>query len=327
MAYSIIRAKKLKSMGAVSRSAMHTFRAQPTPNADPSLTGRNPTVGAKGTDQLLAALVRALPIKRRRDAVLAIEYLVTASPEAFKRHGGQMDDRGGGYFADALKWLMNRHGAENVLSATIHLDESTPHLVVYVVPMTADKRLSCRDYLGGPQKLKAMQTDFHAKVGAMRGLERGVEGSKAKHEEVSAFYSTMAAGGEAPVLKARDYAAAATGFKTAAWLQAEAVAKANAQGAALYSRSKLAAQSRTRAVKKAAAAVSDRQLALERKEQQLRDIAQDAARHSSKIEGLLAQLSEAKNKVAALTAERTALKRRIAHLERSMSNEKSPEPG
>ncbi|MGP5403422.1 MobV family relaxase, partial [Pseudomonas helleri] len=211
------RAKKLKSMGAVSRSAQHTFRAQPTPNADPALTGRNRTVGAKGSAQILAALVRTLPTKRRKDAVLAIEYLVTASPEAFKRHGGRLDDMGDGYFSDALKWLKTRHGAANVLSATVHLDESTPHMVVYVVPMTADMRLSCRDFLGGPEKLRAMQTSFHAEVGALRGLERGVEGSKAKHEAVSAFYSTMAAAGEAPVLKRRDYAAAAVGVKTEAW--------------------------------------------------------------------------------------------------------------
>ena len=58
MAYAIIRAKKLKTMGAVSRSAQHTFRMQPTPNADPPLTGRNRTVGAKGSEQILAALVR-----------------------------------------------------------------------------------------------------------------------------------------------------------------------------------------------------------------------------------------------------------------------------
>lgn len=95
MAYAIIRAKKLKTMGAVSRSAQHTFRMQPTPNANPALTGRNRTVGVKGSEQILAALVWTLPKKRRKDAVLAIEYLVTASPEAFKRHGGLLDDMGG----------------------------------------------------------------------------------------------------------------------------------------------------------------------------------------------------------------------------------------
>lgn len=323
MAYAIIRAKKLKTMGAVSRSAQHTFRMLPTPNADPALTGRNRTVGAKGSEQILAALVRTLPTKRRKDAVLAIEYLVTASPEAFKRHGGRLDDMGGGYFADALKWLKTRHGAANVLSATIHLDESTPHMVLYVVPMTADMRLSCRDFLGGPEKLRAMQTSFHAEVGALRGLERGVEGSKAKHEAVSAFYSTMAAAGEAPVLKRRDYAAAAVGLKTEVWQRAEAVASANAQGAARHSRSKQAVLSRARAVKKAASQMEDRQREIERREHQLRNREGELDRRTRSIDGLVSLVSEAEQKAVVLAAEKSALEHRLKMLEVSLANDKA----
>lgn len=318
MAYAIIRAKKLKTMGAVSRSAQHTFRAQPTPNADPALTVRNRTVGAKGSAQILAALVRTLPTKRRKDAVLAIEYLVTASPEAFKRHGGRLDDMGDGYFADALKWLKTRHGAANVLSATIHLDESTPHMVVYVVPMTADMRLSCRDFLGGPQKLRAMQASFHADVGARRGLERGVEGSKAKHEAVSAFYSTMAAAGEAPVLTPRDYAAAAVGVKTEAWQRAEVVASANAQGAARHARSKKAVLSRVRALRQAASQVEDRQ-----REQQLHSRELVLERRSRSIDGLVNQVGEAERKAVVLAAEKSAFEHRLKMLEVSVANDKA----
>ena len=323
MAYAIIRAKKLKSMGAVSRSAQHTFRMQPTPNADPALTGRNRTVGAKGSDQVLDALMRTLPSKRRKDAVLAIEYLVTASPEAFKRHGGRLDDMGDGYFADALKWLKTRHGAANVLSATVHLDESTPHMVVYVVPMTADRRLSCRDFLGGPQKLRAMQASFHAEVGAHRGLERGVEGSKAKHEAVSAFYSTMAAAGQAPALKPRDYAAAAIGVKTEAWQRAEAVASANAQNASRHSRSKQAVLSRARAVKKAASQAEDRQREIERREHQLRSRAGELDRRTRSIDGLVSLVSEAEQKTVVLAAEKSVLEHRLKMLEVSLANDKA----
>ena len=323
MAYAIIRAKKLKSMGAVSRSAQHTFRMQPTPNADPALTGRNRTVGAKGSDQVLDALMRTLPSKRRKDAVLAIEYLVTASPEAFKRHGGRLDDMGDGYFADALKWLKTRHGAANVLSATVHIDESTPHMVVYVVPMTADRRLSCRDFLGGPQKLRAMQASFHAEVGAHRGLERGVEGSKAKHEAVSAFYSTMAAAGQAPALKPRDYAAAAIGVKTEAWQRAEAVASANAQNASRHSRSKQAVLSRARAVKKAASQAEDRQREIERREHQLRSREGELDRRTRSIDGLVSLVSEAEQKTVVLAAEKSVLEHRLKMLEVRLANDKA----
>lgn len=321
MAYAIIRAKKLKTLGAVSRSAQHTFRMQPTPNADPALTGRNRTVGAKGSEQILSVLGRTLPTKRRKDAVLAIEYLVTASPEAFRRHGGLLDDMGDGYFSDALKWLHTRHGAANVLSATIHLDESTPHMVVYVVPLTADGRLSCRDFLGGPEKLKAMQASFHANVGARRGLERGVEGSRAKHETVSSFYTTMSKAGEAPVLKPRDYAAAAIGMKTEAWQRAEAVASAHAQGAARHARSKQAMLSRTRAVNKTMSLVEDRQREIDWQERQLRTREMNLDRRCRSVDDLLRLAIQSKQLAVALAIEKSALENRLAMLERSLRDD------
>ncbi|HEK2500647.1 hypothetical protein CJT82_17105 [Pseudomonas aeruginosa] len=86
--YSIIRAKKHKSVAAIARSARHTFREQLTPNADPARRNQNRVVGAADCQQLVQALSDRLPAKRRRDAVLCIEYLITASPEAFQRHGG-----------------------------------------------------------------------------------------------------------------------------------------------------------------------------------------------------------------------------------------------
>ncbi|MNJ20163.1 hypothetical protein D3C77_144930 [compost metagenome] len=67
MSYAILRTKKLKSIGAVARSARHTFREQLTPNADPAQLSRNRTVGAQGTDSLLQAMKGRLPDKRRRD--------------------------------------------------------------------------------------------------------------------------------------------------------------------------------------------------------------------------------------------------------------------
>jgi hypothetical protein len=328
MGYAILRAKKLKSFGAVARSARHTHREQPTPNADPAMTGQNRTVGAKGTGQVLAALKRSLPTKRRKDAVLAIEYLVTASPEDFKRHGGHLDDTGNGYFADALKWLQQKHGKENVISATIHLDESTPHLVVYVVPMTADKRLSCRDFFGVPEKMRAMQTDFHAKCGASRGLERGVEGSKAKHEAVSAFYATMTASDEAPALKPKDYAAAAVGVKTEAWKQAEDVAKANATKAVREPRTKKATRAKAKAAEKQAEALEQKAQSLSHKEINLCGAEDDLERRYRSLSEREKEVSAAEHKILALEAEREALERRLELLQGKPEwHEKAPRKG
>lgn len=315
MSYAILRTKKLKSISAVARSARHTFREQPTPNADPAQLSRNRTVGAQGTDSLIQVMRDRLPDKRRRDAVLCIEYLISASPEVFKRHGGRLDDLGGGYFSDALAWLRKRHGADNVVSSTVHLDESTPHLVAYVVPRTKDGRLSCRDFLGGAVKLRQMQDDFHAACGSSRGLERGVRGSKAKHEEVAAFYSVMKAAGAAPQLGFKDYAAAAFGKKTKLWVEAEDVARANALCAARESRNWKATRSKCRGLEQTA-----KELGLKQQVSLHRNIEHGLKEFNLEQRSIALALREAENRAAeglvlSLEGERDALERRLNILE------------
>lgn len=311
MTYAILRAKKLKSLGAVARSARHTFREQPTPNANPLHRALNRTVGARGVHRVLEAIKGQLPDKRRSDAVLCIEYLVTASPEVFKRHGGRLNDLGGGYFTDALAWLRQRHGVENVISSTVHLDESTPHLVAYVVPRTKDGRLSCRDYLGGAAKLREMQDSFHATCGMKYGLERGIRGSKAKHEEIAAFYSKLAAAGEAPQLRRQDYAAAAIGIKTDVWKQAEEAARVNAIRAALEPRRKKANLSRFQSLEKLAAQISEgEQIAAHRKIEHASREA-DLEQRSGSLAVREKEVLAIDEKCRALEAERETLQRRL----------------
>ena len=104
-----------------------------------------------------------------------------------------MDARGrDGYFNDALKWLRERHGGSNVVYAGIHRDETTPHMYAYVVPLDeATGRLNCRKWLGGAKALSEMQTDFADNVGARHGLERGIKGSRAKHQRVQRHYGLV----------------------------------------------------------------------------------------------------------------------------------------
>ena len=52
-------------------------------------------------------------------------------------------------------------------------------------------KLNARNFLGGRDKLRAMQTDFAQKVGADFGLDRGIEGSKLKHERVQRNYALI----------------------------------------------------------------------------------------------------------------------------------------
>jgi hypothetical protein len=186
--YCILRAKKLKSFGSIAGSAKHTFREIPTPNADPDRTRLNKTIGAQDSAAVCAAIEARLPAKRRNDAVLCIEYLITASPEWFKTAPTEQQN---GYFKEAVAWLRQRHGAENVVCLNMQHDEKSPHLVAYVVPLTKDGRLSAKDFLGGRQKLTAMQTEFAKVVGAPAGLQRGVEGSKAVHTTAKQYAAAM----------------------------------------------------------------------------------------------------------------------------------------
>ncbi len=85
--------------------------------------------------------------------------------------------------------MEGKHGKTNVLNATLNADETTPHLVAYVVPLNAAGCLSAKDFLGEKDKTTQLQKDFHAAVGTRFGLEHGILGSPAKHQAVRRFYA------------------------------------------------------------------------------------------------------------------------------------------
>ena len=66
------------------------------------------------------------------------------------------------------------------MSAVVHLDETTPHMHLNLIPITPDGRLCSKDLFDKP-KLQQLQTDFYEAVGKKYGLQRGKEGSQAKH--------------------------------------------------------------------------------------------------------------------------------------------------
>lgn len=188
MGYAILRTQKLKSGQAVRRSLTHAFREQETPNADPERTPENSHIGAENVQEALERFNARLPDKVRKNAVLCIEYLITASPEDLHGKTRQEQDA---YFRDALKWLQAKHGAENVVYVGVHRDETTPHLYAYIVPIDDKGRLNCRKFLGGAAALSEMQTDFAEKVGVFHNLKRGIEGSKAKHTTLKRYYARV----------------------------------------------------------------------------------------------------------------------------------------
>jgi 5S rRNA maturation endonuclease (ribonuclease M5) len=192
MSMVILRTAKLTSVGNIAGSGKHNFREREVANAQPDRSHLNRSEGAQTTEELLAAVQARLATVPtvRKNAVLAVEYFIGASPEFFTSTDRQGREA---FFEDAKLWLQDRHGGENVVAFTRHYDETSPHVCAYVVPIDERGKLNARAFLGGRQLLSAMQTDFAERVGEPHGLERGIEGSQAKHVEVKDYYARVKA--------------------------------------------------------------------------------------------------------------------------------------
>lgn len=185
--FAILRVGKISGMGKVAAAAQHNFRERETHNADPDRLDQNRVLaGARDTDELIQKWHDLAPDKVRKNAVHALEYVVTASPEKLAAMSAQ---ERASYFEDALDWLKEKHGAENILSAVVHEDERSPHLQAMVIPLDERGKLNARALVGGKAQLSAMQTHFAESVGAKYGLERGIQRSGAKHEDIQTYYN------------------------------------------------------------------------------------------------------------------------------------------
>ena len=113
----------------------------------------------------------------RKDAVVMCNFVVTSDEKTMKAMS-PAEQRS--FFEDSTKFFMKRYGAENVVNATVHMDETTPHMHLGIVPITNDGRLSAKTIFTR-KELMALQTDFVIAVGERYGLERGKEGSQRTH--------------------------------------------------------------------------------------------------------------------------------------------------
>lgn len=69
---------------------------------------------------------------------------------------------------DVYNTLADYFGADNIIGASIHLDESQPHLHMDIVPLTPEGKLSAKDMLGGPLALSRHQTEWLEDLQAKR---------------------------------------------------------------------------------------------------------------------------------------------------------------
>jgi hypothetical protein len=255
--FAIYRHEKLKTSAAIGKSARHMTRTTPTPNADPARADLNRVlIGTDDPAADAAALIPALGerdengrLRRRSNSVLAIEVLLTASPEWWET---ATPEQQGEWVDQSTAWLVAEYGLENIAHLRIHSDERTPHLTGFIVPRDEDGHLNARAWIGGADRCAQQQTDY-AKVVEHLGLRRGIEGSTAKHERVRRHYAQL----EKPVAKLKVDRPPRVLFDPEGWA-AEQRNNLRKQAGPVFARARVADSERTKRRAAEAQATKDR---------------------------------------------------------------------
>lgn len=196
MPHAIARIAKLKG-GGIAASEQHTKRQRETPNANPEVRnirfiGQPDTLSSPNLEILVRQRIGNQTI--RSNAVECVEMVLTASPEYFRpdepgRAGYYQKQQLENFQQAVHQWLDEKYG-ERIVRAELHLDEATPHIHAYLVPLDEKGKLNCRALFGGREKLSSFQ-DSYARAMAPLGLERGIKGSRATHTEVKEYYAAV----------------------------------------------------------------------------------------------------------------------------------------
>lgn len=202
MGYINFRIGKIKDAATMGRARAHNQRIAFCENTDASRRFMNKQIMecAPDYEEFFQRRIQESKVyssgerKLRSDAVRALDLEFRVSAEEMSENPYFDIDK---FCDETRKWVCNTFGAENVVDLVLHMDEGygmqatgmkcAPHIHAIVVPMTKDGRLSASEFIGSPQKLKAMQTSVANQYKSMR-LKRGMEGSVAKHTEMKDYY-------------------------------------------------------------------------------------------------------------------------------------------
>jgi hypothetical protein len=117
----------------------------------------------------------------RKDAVLCVETVFTSDKEFFDKLTPEQEKI---YFEKSVEFLKEQFGEKNIIFATVHKDETTPHLHAGFIPMTDDGRLSYKNFVNSKYDLIKLQDKYFEKmVEFFPELERGQNSkeTKARH--------------------------------------------------------------------------------------------------------------------------------------------------
>ena len=188
MPYSIIGIKKLHTVQELGAASAHNERTRETRNADPARRQDNERLRGSGDlcADVQARLDAAGIVKVRANGVRAVEHMLTASPEWFHAASPEQIRE---WVTRSMDFLTARYG-DNLVSAHLHMDETSPQIHAVMVPITPDGRLVAKEYFGTPAKLRTLHTDYNRDMEPL-GLQRGTERSKATHMELQDYYHQM----------------------------------------------------------------------------------------------------------------------------------------
>lgn len=197
MPFAILRFAKMKGGPAKSLEAHHERKKEKyrsNPDVDISRSAENYHIIAPQQSYYyeIQSRIEKAKCKVRKDSVKFVDTIITASPEFFQNRPPREAEE---YFRRAADFLSREVGRHNIFSATVHMDERTPHMHLCFVPLTRDNRLSAKEVLGDRVKLTAWQDKFHAYMSErFEELERGEPAieTKRKHIPVRLFKQATA---------------------------------------------------------------------------------------------------------------------------------------
>ena len=205
-----------KAHGSDSGTTAHIERFIIPKNADPTRTHLNRRLidypdGVKDRSAAIQQRLEEAGLTRKigSNQVRAIRINVSGTHEDMKRieEEGRLDE----WCADNLKYFADTFGKENIVSAVLHMDEQTPHIHATLVPIVKGERKRkkkeeqvkkryrkkptdtarlCADEIMTRAKLKSYQ-DTYAQAMSGYGLQRGIDGSEAKHITTRQYYRDL----------------------------------------------------------------------------------------------------------------------------------------
>nr|WP_231041415.1 MobV family relaxase [Streptococcus pneumoniae]AAA25387.1 mobilization peptide [Plasmid pMV158]UES86008.1 initiator of conjugative mobilization [Streptococcus pneumoniae] len=197
MSYMVARMQKMKAgnLGGAFKHNERVFETHSNKDINPSrshlnyeLTDRDRSVSYEKQIKDYVNENKVSNRAIRKDAVLCDEWIITSDKDFFEKLDEEQTRT---FFETAKNYFAENYGESNIAYASVHLDESTPHMHMGVVPFENGKLSSKAMF--DREELKHIQEDLPRYM-SDHGfeLERGKLNSEAKHKTVAEFKRAMA---------------------------------------------------------------------------------------------------------------------------------------